>query len=60
MNRSERGRKHHCPKCAIKYYDLRRKTVTCPQCGAKPAEAKLSRSTYVVKKRAPTAFKKFA
>jgi hypothetical protein len=60
MNRADRGLKHHCPKCAIKYYDLGRKTITCPQCGAKPAEAKLSRSSYVAKKSSPTRFKKTA
>jgi hypothetical protein len=36
MNVSERGLKHVCPECATKYYDLRKETVACPICGAKP------------------------
>ena len=44
MNRSDRGRKHVCPECETKYYDLKKKTVACPRCGAKPAPEKLPRS----------------
>ena len=60
MNHPERGRKHLCPKCAIKYYDLGRKSINCPQCGGKPAEAQLSRATYTTKKAGARAFKKSA
>ena len=41
MDRLDRGRKHVCPECACKYYDLAKKVITCPRCGAKPAAAKL-------------------
>ncbi len=36
MKTSDRGMKHVCPKCATKYYDLRKEVVACPKCGAKP------------------------
>jgi len=36
MNKSDRGLKHFCAECMIKYYDLRKETVACPKCGAKP------------------------
>ncbi len=36
MNTSDRGLKHVCPECATKYYDLKKKVVACPRCGAKP------------------------
>ncbi len=39
MNTSDRGLKHVCPECATKYYDLKKKAVTCPKCGAKPPAA---------------------
>ncbi len=39
MNTSDRGLKHVCPKCATKYYDLKKKIVTCPRCDAKPLAA---------------------
>jgi len=39
MNTSDRGLKHVCPECATKYYDLKKKVVTCPKCGAKPLAA---------------------
>ncbi len=41
MKRSERGRKHVCPECECKYYDLAKKVAVCPRCGAKPPAAKL-------------------
>ncbi len=39
MNTSDRGLKHVCPECATKYYDLKKKVVACPRCGAKPLAA---------------------
>ena len=45
MNTLDRGSKHICPKCAAKYYDLRKVIVACPLCGAKPAAAKVPKAT---------------
>ncbi|WP_367575964.1 TIGR02300 family protein [Pelagibius sp. Alg239-R121] len=36
MTTLNRGAKHTCPECAIKYYDLGREPVVCPKCGSKP------------------------
>jgi len=44
MDRSDRGRKHLCPECGCKYYDMKKKTVACPKCGAKEPAKKLPRS----------------
>lgn len=44
MNKVDRGRKHLCPDCGCKYYDMKKKAVACPKCGAKPAPQKLPRS----------------
>ncbi|WP_193369164.1 FYDLN acid domain-containing protein [Pelagibius marinus] len=57
MERSERGRKHLCPDCECKYYDLNKKTVTCPKCGAKPAPQKLPRSGRPVRASRGVAFR---
>jgi len=35
MKRPDRGSKHFCADCAIKYYDLG-KAAACPKCGAAP------------------------
>lgn len=35
MKRSDRGSKHLCADCAIKYYDMG-KAPACPKCGAAP------------------------
>ena len=40
MTKPDRGSKHICPDCTIKYYDLGKEIVTCPKCGAKPVVAK--------------------
>jgi len=45
MNNAERGAKHSCPDCATKFYDLHRKVVACPKCGAKLQEAKPVKAT---------------
>jgi uncharacterized protein (TIGR02300 family) len=31
----EWGKKHTCPSCNTKFYDLRRSPIICPNCGAK-------------------------
>jgi uncharacterized protein (TIGR02300 family) len=56
MNRSERGRKHVCPECECKYYDLKKEVVACPKCGSKPPKPKATRSTQAAAKanRAPS------
>jgi len=63
VNRGARGHirtwaKHLCPECASKYYDLNRKVVTCPQCGAKPPVATLLKSVRPVRKTSRTAFRR--
>jgi ssDNA-binding Zn-finger/Zn-ribbon topoisomerase 1 len=44
MKRSDRGLKHVCPECEIKYYDLRKEVFACPRCGAKPLAAKVPKA----------------
>ena len=48
MKLSDRGSKHACSECEIKFYDLGRAVVACPRCGAKPTPAK------ALKKAPPT------
>lgn len=50
MELSERGRKHTCPECKIKYYDLKKATVACPKCGAAPAPVKVRKTTQPARK----------
>lgn len=45
MKTQDRGQKHICPKCAIKYFDLNKVVVACPGCGAKPPPTQFSKST---------------
>ena len=35
MAKSEWGRKFSCHKCGVKYYDMKKKNVRCPECDAK-------------------------
>lgn len=50
MNTSDRGMKHLCPECAIKYYDLKKPVVACPKCGAKPKTVRVLKSAQPTKK----------
>ena len=59
MNASDRGRKHLCPECECKYYDLKKPTIACPRCGAKPAAAKPLKAARSAKKTNPSAFGRF-
>jgi uncharacterized protein (TIGR02300 family) len=59
MNTSDRGLKHTCPECAIKYYDLKKTVVVCPKCGAKPATARVLKSARPAKKTGGTAFGRY-
>ncbi|PPR60682.1 MAG: hypothetical protein CFH08_02404 [Alphaproteobacteria bacterium MarineAlpha3_Bin7] len=34
MVKKEWGKKHFCPKCEIKFYDMNKEVLTCPNCGA--------------------------
>ncbi len=54
MNTSDRGLKHVCPECATKYYDLKKKVVTCPRCGAKPLAAIDPKATQPARKTGRT------
>ena len=59
MNTSDRGLKHVCPECEIKYYDLKKEVVVCPRCGVKPAIAKVLKSARPAKKTGRTAFGRY-
>ena len=59
MNTLERGMKHICPACEIKYYDLRKDVIACPKCGAKPLPPKLRKTTQQVKKTGRTVFGRY-
>ncbi len=50
MNSLNRGSKHTCPDCEIKYYDLGKEAVVCPRCGAKPAVTKVLKTARPIKK----------
>lgn len=56
MNASNRGMKHDCPECDIKYYDMGKDAVVCPSCGAKPAPPKLTKTRQPAKKAARSTF----
>jgi uncharacterized protein (TIGR02300 family) len=56
MIASERGLKHVCPECTTKYYDLRKETVACPRCGAKPLAAKVRKAAQSTRKTGRTTF----
>ena len=49
MTNPDRGSKHICPSCMIKYYDLGKEIVTCPKCGAKPVVMKASKTPSAIK-----------
>ena len=34
MNKEQWGRKLTCSNCGVKFYDLKKKTITCPKCDA--------------------------
>lgn len=59
MNASERGTKHVCAECEVKYYDLNKPTVACPKCGTKPAPRKIPRSQQSAKKATGSTFRRF-
>lgn len=44
MNTSDRGLKHVCLKCTSKYYDMRMEIIACPNCGAKPRAARVTKT----------------
>ncbi len=33
LDRTKFGQKHRCPFCGIKFYDMNKTPVVCPQCG---------------------------
>ncbi len=59
MNTSDRGSKHVCPKCATKYYDLRKEVVACPRCGAKPLAAKVPKAAQPARKTGRVTFGRY-
>jgi len=59
MNPSDRGLKHVCPECTTKYYDLKKKIVTCPKCGAPPPAPRARRAARPVKKPGGTTFGRY-
>jgi hypothetical protein len=59
MGTTDRGLKHKCLKCEIKYYDLNREAVTCPKCGEPPIARKLPRSVQPLKKTRRAVFGRY-
>ena len=41
MNKAQWGRKLTCQNCGVKFYDLKKKTITCPKCDAPYKEEKI-------------------
>ncbi len=60
MSTSDRGLKHVCPECATKYYDLKKKVVTCPRCGAKPLAAINPKATQPARKTGRTTSQRYS
>ena len=56
MNPIDWGSKHTCPECATKFYDLKRKVVACPNCGAKPPAVKVFKTLKPVKRNVRATF----
>jgi hypothetical protein len=44
MEAADRGKRHICPDCGTRYYDLKKAVVACPKCGTKPPAPKLARA----------------
>ena len=59
MEHADRGLKHLCPDCGIKYYDLKRKVVACPKCGALPPPPKLKSGPLSAKRTGKATFGRF-
>ena len=41
VNKAQWGRKLTCQNCGVKFYDLKKKTITCPKCDAPYKEEKI-------------------
>ena len=41
VNKEQWGRKLTCHNCGVKFYDLKKKTITCPKCDAPYKEEKV-------------------
>ncbi len=59
MNTSDRGMKHVCPKCATKYYDLKKEVVACPKCGAKPPAMKVPKAAQPARNTGRTTYGRY-
>lgn len=59
MKTSERGRKHVCPECKVKYYDLKKEVIACPICGAKPPAAEAPKAAQPGRRAGRAAFGRF-
>jgi len=59
MTKLDRGSKHICPSCMIKYYDLGKQIVTCPKCGTKPVIMKAPKAPPPARKTGRPAFRRF-
>ena len=46
MDNDNKGKKHICRNCSTKFYDLNKKEVTCPKCGAKQDEYNNEKTSY--------------
>ncbi len=47
MVKPEWGKKHSCPSCGVRFYDMQKSVLTCPRCGAKvkPDQQRLRRGS---------------
>ena len=59
MTVSDRGSKHICPDCGVKYYDLNKDVIACPKCGAKPAPPKVRKASQPARKLGRSAFGRY-
>lgn len=58
MANIDRGSKHVCPDCAIKFYDMKVEPAACPKCGGTPNPVQLPRSRVRVRKPATPVFRR--
>ena len=59
MDRSDRGKKHVCAECKTKFYDLNKKVVACPICGAKPPDRKAQKEAAPARRPGRASFGRF-
>ncbi|WP_085885295.1 FYDLN acid domain-containing protein [Oceanibacterium hippocampi] len=56
VSRAERGEKHTCAGCGMKFFDMGKADATCPGCGDKPPPPRLKKSSGPPRKTARPVF----